>query len=400
MSRHITKQKKIKMKGFSGQDRERISDMFNELTGAKIMKKKIALKKIVDILEQINELYKLFKLFKQIKNMENTIESGYNDVILDIDKFLESIKTIYKDFDKDKYLLEFNLSNEFNEEQLNEIYKNYTENTTFKNIIISTGNLNSQSEVLNDEQKIEIGVTDKFIISSVGLELKPLNFINLELKQLWFNLTKDNNIAGKKFFLSFIKKFYSHGYKIYNIFTRPSVDIDECSELLINAILKLRRAIPNCDEAFNTIESSIGLFKSNFNNYYCNFVKTKDVSIILSDYISDMCCNYKNKTPLPILTRQLEKIGNYIISKLPKERDERVNNLINMLKHNINLMKKENPEENEDPNNSISDEKKNIENNQENLYTNLLEKKLETINEEKENDDLDLNKPSSSISEE
>ena len=352
-NRSISKMRKKNLFGIDSKDKKKITEMFSELVGTKNMKKNIVLSKIIDMLAQLNGIHKLLKVFKNLKVIETILDAKYKKNIKEIDNFIKEIEENFKDFDKDSHLLYFELSSNFNENDLNKLYNEYINSNVIKQIIITTKNMNEYADILKSDKPIIIGTTDKFINDRVGLQFEPFSFIDLDLKSIWFKM-EDNN-SGKKFFLGFMKKLYNYGYQIYDIFVRPSINIDECSELLFNTIGKLKKVIPNCNDAFKAIENSIDLFKQNFTGYYKNFVKTGDTSIILSDFISDMCYSYRSDVKLPKLTLQLEKIGKYIIARLPKKRDPKINDLIKILRTNIDIMKNKNiniNEYNDDNNNN------------------------------------------------
>ena len=375
--------KKTNMLNISKKDRRKISEMFNELIGVKHMKKDIVLKKIVDILKHINNIYNLFNLFIKVDNLKDTLYPNYDKYINELNLFLKNIKETFTDFDKDSDLLYFKLSSGKSEEELNNLYNKYIKSEPLKNIIISTKNMNKYTKILKIDAPIIIGTTDKFISDRVGLEFKPLNFVDLDFKNIWFELK--NNNTGKKFFLGILKNFYNNGYKIYDVLVRPRVDISECSELLLNSILKLRKLIPGCNDAFNAIKNSIDLFKTNFNEYYKSFIRSGDTSIILSDFISDMCLSYKNQVELPKLTRQLEKIGNYVVSRLPRNRNSKVNDLIKILRSNIDIMKTKTTEKID-----ININDKNINTNEKNTNDKINKNTID-INENENKNTIDIN---------
>ena len=77
-------------------------------------------------------------------------------------------------------------------------------------------------------------------------------------------------------------------YDIYQIITSPDIDISEFSDIIVDSIKQARKMIPRANKAFKKIEESVELLKDNFQNYYKDFITTKNPTIIIENFILDV----------------------------------------------------------------------------------------------------------------
>jgi hypothetical protein len=72
---------------------------------------------------------------------------------------------------------------------------------------------------------------------------------------------------------------------------RPDIDIDEIFSMLMKYMRSMRNEISGCDGAFDIVERSSELFKSNYTKYYKAMIKTGSPVSIIEEFTSDVITN-------------------------------------------------------------------------------------------------------------
>lgn len=123
-----------------------------------------------------------------------------------------------------------------------------------------------------------------------GNEFCPLPFSNINFKSMVVELTANTkqNEQELKIITLILCKLYKMTYNLYEIFSRPDVDIEEFSKIIMSNIGEVKKRIPRCDKAFKKIEESIHLLKRNFGEYFKDFTASQDSTIIMQSFISDV----------------------------------------------------------------------------------------------------------------
>ena len=124
-------------------------------------------------------------------------------------------------------------------------------------------------------------------------------------------------------------KVYSFTIEIYNVVRTPDIDVDQFIEIITSSITEIQKRpeLNRCSKAFNKIKESVLLLKTNFNDYYRDFVETQDNTIIMQNFILDVSKNTKADLEL---TRQFRKIISYYREQAQKSGGQN-NEKINMI---------------------------------------------------------------------
>ena len=105
--------------------------------------------------------------------------------------------------------------------------------------------------------------------------------------------------------LLILEKFYVVCYRLYQVFSRPDIDVNEFAAVIESSLREVKRQIPGCERAFAKIHESVELLKTNFGEYYKDFITTKNQTTIMENFILDVS---KSTKPDPRLTMQFHKI--------------------------------------------------------------------------------------------
>jgi len=166
-------------------------------------------------------------------------------------------------------------------------------------VIVSCKNLTAYRKSLADKDKLR----PLFLTKSGGLTFAPLPDLDVNFKKVY---NTDLNTPGDKIFvLTVLHKLFEVTHATYEVLSAPDVDPDEFVEVVSHSIRDVRRHIPRCDEAFAKIEESMTMLKSNFGEYYKDFVASNNPTIILENFVLDVS---KSTNSSPRVTMQFRKI--------------------------------------------------------------------------------------------
>jgi hypothetical protein len=173
-----------------------------------------------------------------------------------------------------------------------------------------------------------------FIYNIPGIEWSPLPF-PFDIKEFMCNETITKSAID--FIMIILHKTYEFTYAIYDKIMTPDIDIDQFIDIITSSIGEIQKIpeLNRCGKAFNKIKDSVLLLKNNFNEYYRDFIETKDNTTIMLNFVTDVS---KNTKADPELTRQFRKIISYY-QNLPKNGQN--NEKVNMLFEKMNATFKE-----------------------------------------------------------
>jgi hypothetical protein len=178
-------------------------------------------------------------------------------------------------------------------------------------------------------------ISDSFICSYPGNTLMPLAFTSMDFKLIWYS---DIEPKGKKFLLTILQHTFKISFEIYDIIYSPDIDIHEFSNILISTITTLREKIPRCDKAFDVIENSVNMLKTNFKDYFRESVETENPASILQSFIIDVGNTQKAN---PVVVAQFRKITSFMKKNAANSNDPNVKKLFKMLNNQFNAIDKE-----------------------------------------------------------
>jgi hypothetical protein len=328
-------------------DQQGLSDMFNQLLGdEESLDVEIIKDKYLRLKTNIERIYKLLEsfhntIYNKILKDQSNIEYYKNN----INGFILDCKSIFPEDIEDSKLVRF--------------YLQLKEHKVIKDCIHMCKNLIVYKKYIENNDNL----SDNFIKSSKTHELVIFPFCNFDIKYIYTVVKIDDSI--KKYLLIFMNMLFNTTYDIYQIITSPDIDIGEFSDIIVESIKEARKMIPRANKAFKKIEESVELLKDNFQNYYKDFITTKNPTIIIENFILDVSKENSGEVDIE-LARQFKKIVMFYQKKSQgKIKDPKVTQLFEMLNKNfemLNVKEKDVQEsENDSDKNSESDSDENIE---------------------------------------
>jgi hypothetical protein len=154
-----------------------------------------------------------------------------------------------------------------------------------------------------DLSSIDCICEDMFLLSQNGV-IFP--FSRLDIRNIF--VVRDEDEEKKKYIIRAVKLLYKTATDVLKEVSQPNISPDEYIEVIETAVINGRKKVPRCNEAFDVMTNSTGMFREKFNIYYKHFLESGNPSIILQDFVSDVADLAKNAGENPQLKRQFKEI--------------------------------------------------------------------------------------------
>lgn len=283
--------------------------------------------------------------FGEIKNYIDSAKKSFEELKLEKNEKIlsgEELNQINSDLEKlQEYLMNMDL--QYKISKLGESYNNLKDSIFVKEAIMIARNLKNVLMMEKERSGSEFhdlenpeSLKNNFILKADGDFLKLFNFTNLDFKQLMYHELMNPEL--NEYLLKFLHLLYIRCINIVKEITSPDIDVEKFSELLVKNIDEIRRQIPRCDKAFNKIKESVELLKSNFGEYYKDFVSSKNPGIIIENFVSDVA---RNSEADASTTRQFREIINFYRKRVQnKIQDPKVKKIFEMVSENLDILEK------------------------------------------------------------
>lgn len=344
-----------------------LTDMFNQMVGTSMPDPSIIAPKyetLISCLETIT--VKIRQMFTCAQYLPAGIMDEFGDSIRELIEFcnqgeseIASVKIARKDsllgndltlLNQDPSLImEFitSLHKGYNPEELAEAYKSAKDLPLTNAIIIAVRDIRKIVEEYKSQTKSEhhclelrSKLSDMFIKKHDDAHLPLMPSITaLDFKQVWMHEAADYNV--KKRFIYGLYIILSSGSEIVELIMSPDIDIDKFSEVLIENISKLKKQIPRCEKAFSRIAESVSMLKTNFSEYYKDFVTAKNPSIIVENFILDVAQNDSTDIDTMVQFRTIINYYKKLLAQQPKNKvDPNISKIFDMLEENMSELEK------------------------------------------------------------
>lgn len=276
------KVKKMRMP-IGGSDTD-LSEMFNQMLGTGNVNMTIAYPKYDKIKTSCEQYIKIIKMITDSPFMKKfTNFAQQNEELLNyISKSREEMDDIFK-IDFTDYEWNFDILSNTQREQFNQHYEKMKKSQLIASMIATCDRLTPYKNHLLEEKP-----QHKFILDTPGVEWCPFTFSNLNIKAIFCLPEVGENTI--RFFMAVIQKIFDLTKKIWTEISSPDIDVNQFVDVIMTNIdfIQKRPELARCKKAFSKIKSSVGLLKDRFNNYYKDFIKTKESTIIFEHFIIDV----------------------------------------------------------------------------------------------------------------
>jgi len=265
-----------------------INNMFNDMVGEGIGSIKISYPKYINIRNICTKIVKVLYILE-----DSVIIKSYENERKEIREFCElSTSTI-----KDMFSMEIDVDdeNKTNFKEFMKLYESAKQSKMIKTLIVMADRLITYNKYIGDSKSLNIG----FLRNMPGIEWKPLPFTDLNFKGIIIDNYDNNGVDTYKFIMTVLNKLLVFSYDIYKETTSPDINPDEFIATIMSNIIKIQKlpALSRCNRAFKKILDSVMMLKTNFSDYYRDFMETKDNTVIMQNFIADVCKQTSGSDP-------------------------------------------------------------------------------------------------------
>lgn len=317
---------KMKQKKVGGVDTKELNTMFAQMIGGNNIDPNIALDKFVKVKEHINNILTLLKKFNNaiIDKLILINENKYKKHKKEISDFIEDcIDMINKPIEM---------------ASIAERYTDLKERDLLKEFILLCRNLIRFKTSIDNTKAL----CSKFIYNTPGsssLEIFPFSTFDFAYLFKFEDVNKNDLEFMKKYILLFLHFIFKDCFEIYECINSPDIDTTKFAEIMVKAIGDAKSQLPRCGKAFELISNSTDLLVGNFNNYYKDFIQTKDSNIIVTNFISDVMGTALDDNVDLDSVRQLKEIMKFIqTNSKNRPKNPEVDKLLDVLKSKMSFV--------------------------------------------------------------
>lgn len=289
-------------------------------------------------------------IFDPSKGDLEIIFNKYNDYVKKITQISRFINAMGTGFLREVYPeYNFNLVVDFSEmlgndiaqhvytkENVRENWNKFRDANSISEVIKLYSCLLPYDQYIRDKDKL----SDYWIVT-MNIGMRIFYFSNIDLHLLWMDERATAEI--KKYLLTIINRIFVLSEEVYKMYVSLDVDNDEFSEKLIENLTRLQEVpeLSRCNLAFKKIAESVDVFKSRANDYYCDFIVSKNPSVFIENFIVDVA-QKQQEAPSALLAFQFKKIAKYHrkISAQVKQQNPGIRDMMNALDERMALLTK------------------------------------------------------------
>ena len=300
-----------------------VGNIFNQMLGADVPKLDIIYPKLVRVREAVAQLVQLFTSLVESPFMRLTVEFAKQKG--EIESFLARVISMMQVYDA----------------KINEDL-NSVDDETHKMVAAQYAGL-KKSDIVNafivmcdklvPYKKQLVAGDEKFITSMPGAEWFPLPFCCLNVKYVFAVATE----GTRKYFVTLLCKAYQISYSIWSDITSPDIEIGVFIEMLMNNVESIQKIpeLSRCGKAFAKIRASVRILETNHGEYYRDFIRTKDNTIMIQHFILDVS---KSSEVDAETTMQFNKIINFYKKQQATNKDPRAQKLFQVINDSFKEM--------------------------------------------------------------
>lgn len=278
--------------------------LFNQMIGLEDVPSDQIASKYENLIKASGRFLGCWEIFVKSKFIKLSVKPEFKAVITEIEEFIvrstEELKTFEIPTETSHEKREFsssieealiNMAGNYDNKKLNNAFRGLKKSKLLESIIITYERIESALQLYKKKTNAALHcledktMSNKFIIDH-DIDTKFLAFSNLDFRFLYECFPEEPVLND----LILLTLHFAHfrGKEIYNIYISPDIDVEKFSESFIKRIDDLKKTVPDCNEAFNLIKKSVKLLETNFDEYYKQFIATKNPGIIFEGFLGDV----------------------------------------------------------------------------------------------------------------
>jgi len=175
-------------------------------------------------------------------------------------------------------------------------------------------------------------------IGDLTLGTRIFSFSDLDIGLMWASPEMQEE-HPQKYLLMTLHMLYKHSRNIYELTTSPDVDIRRFSEVIVAALVKLKKTpgLERCSNAFKLIERSVDRLEDNFKTYYRDMLQTNNPNIIFESFITDIATDDQIDTKTAFEFKRLIRVLNSRMNQARSSGNPEVSRLFSMVEDKLHL---------------------------------------------------------------
>jgi hypothetical protein len=129
-------------------------------------------------------------------------------------------------------------------------------------------------------------LSDAFLTRGAGTTYEPLPDSGLNFRRLYSDPALPE--GGQALILTVLHKLYTLGHQMYESLASPDVDIERFVTQIQLSLSRVEDQLPACASGFRKLLGSLHLLRSNFTDYYKNYIATDNPTIIMEGFLGDV----------------------------------------------------------------------------------------------------------------
>ncbi len=309
------------------EDMMRLQEIFGMLSDQKSGDPQIILMQYIPLRNNLIQLCRAINVLVNFTEFVKTFpycEEGIADLRKFVDKAKEALHI--SEIKEESEAVHFN--QKYKPEILLDLNFNLKNSEAVKQAVVTSGNIYKYNKQINEGK-------DSFILQEPGLSYTPLSFSCLDLKRIWLDPLATP--VTKKFLLNILSHINRTCFDIYDITTKPNINVQEFGSLLVEKMCELKSQMHGCDDAFKILASSVNLFENNFDKYYKASIEAgNNPTVIAPNFVLDIINEHAHEGLK--VRRQFKRIFMHISKSANVANNPKAQELLRTVQHQYNVV--------------------------------------------------------------
>lgn len=317
-----------------GEDEDGLQDLFNQMLGSGSADMKIAYPRYERLRELATKTVKLINMFAASEFFTvNAKDVVWSDAKAELVMYCEdATRDIDEQFgiDFSAYVMDYSVLPDQVREEFLRRYESIKTSEMVNKWILILDKLAPYKKQLSKPEP-----SPAFILNMPGVDFCPFVFARgLNIKQM---LSMDLPPSMTRYIMALLQKIFQSTREIYSEITTPDIDIDQFVHIIVANIDKLKKIpeLSRCGKAIDKLKQSVQLLKSNFGDYYKDFVVAKDQSVIMQRFVIDVSQKTSADTDV---AAQFIRIIRFYQRQASSVKDPRIKKLLDNLSDKLSFM--------------------------------------------------------------
>ena len=241
------------------------------------------------------------------------------------------------------------------QQNISTVIQNCSSLESVKSAILTGGHLANYVQFINDKTRTATNLRDEFLTTSPGSSLAPIEQLPVLDFKLIYNHSFIQTNEQKLEIIEWMTLINKSCIGVYEAISIPDIDVESFIRLLNKAIAQIEKypEMSRCKQALAMIKNSVNLLRTNFNDYYKDFVGSSNPTIIMERYIKDVSSNSNADAVVISQFNSIIKLFNKMQQNMKQNGNTKSNKfmdtILGKLNQQVKSMTEEMPDYKEEP---------------------------------------------------